>query len=192
MAKVTDELLDHDYDGIKEYDNPLPGWWLYGFYACIAWAVAYVPYYHFMGGTLPEEAYAQDMEEWYKLHPPVQLAGAEEMKSIIADQAKVERGKEVFQIRCASCHAADGGGLVGPNLTDEFAIHGGAPHQLVKVVYDGVPAKGMLAWKHQLSLDDIYAVTAFAYSLQGTTPAKPKAPEGDPIGEGVAAQGAGE
>lgn len=183
MSKVTDELLDHDYDGIREYDNPLPAWWRYLLYGSIAWAFVYYPFYQFGSGKLPTEAYEEDMAEWLKLHPPVQLAGAEEMSAMLANGELRSQGEAIFKIRCAACHAPDGGGLVGPNLTDDFSIHGGAAHEMVRVVYDGVPAKGMLAWKTQLSLDEIYAVTVYAHSLRGTTPAKPKAPEGEAIVE---------
>lgn len=179
MAEVKDELLDHDYDGIQEYDNPLPRWWLGMFYICIAYAVFYMPYYGMAYGPTPEQEWEQDMEAWNELHPQVELASAEEMAEIVKDPAKIAAGKEIYNMRCLACHAADGGGLVGPNLVDDYWLHGGSPVDIAKVIYDGVPAKGMIAWKSQLSVEEIYAATAFIYSLHGTTPAKPKDPQGE-------------
>ena len=133
------------------------------------------------------EDFEADMHAWYELHPPIQLPSAEELEKMIADDpSMITRGQEVFGVRCVSCHASDGGGLVGPNLTDNFSIHGQSLDKMVRVVYEGVPAKGMLAWKSQLPPEDIFAVTAFAHSLRGTTPAKPRDPQGDPIEEPVA------
>jgi cytochrome c oxidase cbb3-type subunit 3 len=179
MSAPTDKLLDHNYDDIQEYDNPLPRWWVQLFMLTVAWSIFYVPYYASGAGQSPEAAYEEDMAEWNKLHPPVVLATAEEMASIVTDPAKVAQGKEIFATRCAACHAADGGGLVGPNLTDAYWIHGGKPVAIAKTIYDGVPEKGMIPWKTQMSVDEIYAVTAYLHTgLKGTTPATAKAPEG--------------
>ena len=178
MADVKDELLNHSYDGIQEYDNPLPRWWVGMFYATIAWSIFYIPYYALEMGDSPESAYEKDMEKWNELHPVVELASAEEMAVIVADEARISKGKAIYDIRCIACHLADGGGLVGPNLTDEYWIHGGSPEKVAHTIYHGVPEKGMIAWKTQLNIEEIYAATAYIMSLQGTTPAKPKAPEG--------------
>ncbi len=190
MSGVTDEILDHDYDGIQEYDNPLPRWWLYLLYGSILWAIGYLPYYHYGPGALPEEALETDMQAWYQLHPPVQLPDEAAMLAFAEQDGVMERGAATYKIRCLSCHAADGGGLVGPNLTDEFSIHGQRLEQMIQVVYHGVPAKGMLSWKTQLSLEEIKEVTVYVHSLRGTTPAKPKAPQGDPIVDGDTAEAA--
>ena len=182
MSKVEDRSFDYDYDGIQEYDNPLPRWWVYLFIGTSLTAVVYIPYYHFGPGVLPMQAWAQDMEEWNRLHPPVPLPDENELVAMASDDPKLpERGKGIFQVRCASCHAADGGGQVGPNLTDDFALHGYSRANIVKVVHDGVTAKGMIAWGRQLSRQDIVAVGLYVYSLRGTKPANPKAPQGDPI-----------
>lgn len=178
MAEITDKLLDHDYDGIEEYDNPLPRWWVWLFYLTIAWAVFYTPYYAMKMGNSPVQDYEEDMKAWNELHPQVELAGREEMLKIVQDPAKISAGKAIYSTRCMACHAPDGGGLVGPNLTDDSWLHGGNPDDIARVIYDGVPAKGMIAWKTQLSVDEIYAATAYVWSLYGSTPAKPKAPQG--------------
>jgi cytochrome c oxidase cbb3-type subunit 3 len=181
MSKPTDEVLDHDYDGIREYDNPLPKWWVYMFYGTITFAVVYMPYYHFgLGGQLPREQWAAAMTQWYELHPPPKLASAAELEQLAADPDFVLAGEATYKVRCVACHAADGGGTVGPNLTDDFSIYGYDRDKIVAVIYNGTP-KGMLAWKDQLSLDDIYAVGAYVRTLRGNTPANPKAPEGEKI-----------
>lgn len=184
MAEVKDETLDHDYDGIQEYDNPLPRWWVWLFVGCIVYAITYIPYYHFGPGELPEQQYARAMDEWNELHPPTPLPAEEELESMENEQV-IASGKAIFATRCAACHAPDGGGTVGPNLTDEYTLHGYSREQIVKVIHDGVPTKGMIPWADQLSRDEIYAVGLFVYNLRGTTPSNPKAPQGEPIrGEG--------
>ncbi|MCA9695990.1 MAG: c-type cytochrome, partial [Myxococcales bacterium] len=169
MAAPPDELLNHDYDGIKEFDNPLPKWWVYLFYGTILFAVTYIPYYHFGPGMLPGQAWADDMTAWYAAHPPPELASAEELEAMAADPAFVAAGQATFAVRCVSCHAADGGGLVGPNLTDDFTLYGYERDRIVAVIYHGTKL-GMLAWKDQLSLEEIYQVGAYVHSLRGTTP----------------------
>src|SRR5690606_4747907 len=114
-----DDLLDHDYDGIEEFDNPLPKWWVYLFYACIVFALVYIPYYHFGPGQLPREQWAQEMTRWWDEHPPPKLASAAELEAMAAEPGFVAAGQSIYAIRCLACHAGDGGGLVGPNLTDD-------------------------------------------------------------------------
>lgn len=186
MAKVTDQSFDHDYDGIKEYDNPLPRWWVWLFIGSVLWGVAYVPYYHFgLGGQLPGEAYEEDMAAWLLAHPPEPLPDEATLVAMQADDpALAAMGQSIFVSRCAVCHAADGGGQVGPNLTDDHTLHGYSRAAIVKTVHDGVPAKGMLAWKNQLERQEIYAVGLYVHGLRGTSPARPKPPEGDPIAPG--------
>ncbi len=177
MAETHEEPLGHDYDGIQEFDNPLPTWWLYMFYGCIVFAFVYVPYYHFGPGVLPEEAWAEDMTAWYAAHPPPELATSEELEEMAADPAFMAAGEATYRVRCVSCHAADGGGLVGPNLTDDFTVYGFERDEIMRVVYHGTKF-GMLAWKNQLSLEEIYQVASYARSLRGRTPVKAKAAEG--------------
>ena len=181
MAAPPDDLLDHDYDGIREFDNPLPKWWVYLFYGCIAFAIAYIPYYHFGPGPLPREEWAADMTQWWEDHPPPELASAAELEAMAADPAFVAAGQATYSIRCVSCHAIDGGGLVGPNLTDDFTLYGQDHDKMVAVIYHGTK-NGMLAWKNDLSLTEIYQVGAYVHTLRGTTPKTAKAPQGVPIG----------
>lgn len=183
MAKVTDEILDHDYDGIKEYDNPLPSWWVWLFIGSVVFSIFYVPYMHWGPGQLALEKYEVSMKAYYEEHPPVTLPPDAELEAMLGDDAMVATGKEVFTVRCAPCHAADGGGLVGPNLTDDYTLHGYGMAPITKTVFNGVPDKGMQAWKGVLSLEEIYAVAAYVHGLRGTTPAKAKEPQGEKIAD---------
>lgn len=191
MAKVTDQSFEHDYDGIKEYDNPLPRWWVWLFVGSVLWAIVYVPYYHLgMGGQLPTEDYEEDMAAWLLAHPPEPLPDEQALIDMqAADATLAAAGASVFASRCAVCHAADGGGQVGPNLTDDHALHGWSRAAIVATIHDGVPAKGMLSWKNQLSRHDIYAAGLYVYGLRGTSPASPKPPQGDPIVDAPAPAG---
>lgn len=188
MSDIKDPLLDHDYDGIKEYDNPLPSWWVWLFILTIVWTVGYIPYYHFGPGKLPSELWQANMQAYLEAHPPVTLPGLDVLEGIGKDETKIAAGKAVYDVRCASCHAPDGGGLVGPNLTDDFALHGWGMEPIARTVLDGVPEKGMQAWKSTLSLDEILAVSAYVKSLRGKTAATPKAAQGDPISDAAPAK----
>jgi cytochrome c oxidase cbb3-type subunit 3 len=186
MSDINDPLLEHEYDGIKEYDNPLPSWWLWLFILSIVWSIGYVPYFHFGPGQLPSELWRADMQAYLQQHPPVTLPDLETLEAIGEDPSQVAAGKAVYDVRCMSCHAADGGGLVGPNLTDDFALHGWGMEPIARTILEGVPDKGMQAWKSTLSLDEILAVAAYVKSLRGTKPATPKAAEGEPIAAAAA------
>ncbi len=175
MSKVTDELLDHEYDGIREYDNPLPRWWLITFYGTVAFAAVYVPYYHFGPGLSPVQEYEAELAA----APKEKTIGSADLAQKVKDPAVIAAGKETFVKLCAACHRPDGGGLVGPNLTDDHWIHGGTAADQIKVVTEGVPEKGMISWKAQLSPEQIVQVVAYVGSLRGSNPPKPKAPEGE-------------
>ncbi len=182
MSEPKDELLDHAYDGIREYDNPLPKWWLGIFYISIIFALIYIPYYLFLGGPSQEDEYAAEMAAAAASAPKVDAAGEDALEKIAADAGRVGEGKALFAVNCMPCHAADAGGLVGPNLTDDHWIHGGRLTDIARVISEGVPEKGMIAWKKQLSPAQIQSLTAFVRSLRGTKPAAPKPPEGEPFG----------
>jgi len=180
-----DRLLDHEYDGIQEYDNPMPRWWLYIFWGSIVWAALYwfnVPGIGVGQGRIAD--YEASVAAAAAEFPPTPEAApaAEQLLAMSTDPSALAAGKTVFDAYCVACHAADGGGLIGPNLTDTFWIHGGAPEQIYATVHDGVLAKGMPAWGQSLKPDEVTAVVAYVISLQGTTPASPKAPEGTAAG----------
>jgi|ERR1041385_5970161 cytochrome c oxidase cbb3-type subunit 3 len=184
VAKEKDILLDHDYDGIKELDNNLPPWWKYGFYVTIAFAVCYLFIYHVSGiGKLQGQEYkdelvlaAQQKEERLKARAE---NITEENVVALTDAALIASGKETFQKLCIVCHRADGGGQVGPNLTDEYWLHGGGIKNIFKTITYGVPNKGMLSWQSQLSPKQIQQVASYVLSLKGTNPPGPKEPQGE-------------
>ncbi len=180
-ASVDQEIAGHEYDGIKEYDNPLPRWWLWLFILSIFWSVVYVVYFHLGPGLDPEGEYQAEMAAAAAAHPQGGEVAAADLEAKVADPAVVAAGKDVFGKNCVACHGPDGGGLVGPNLADDFFIHGGTPADLFRTISEGVPEKGMLAWKKMLKGDELVAVTAYVKSLRGTTPANPKAPEGQKL-----------
>lgn len=181
-----EKVLDHNYDGIQEFDNPLPGWWLTTFYGAIAFAFLYVGYYHFGPGPTPEAQLAQDLAEFRaqdenargKEPPPSE----EQLAAIFKDPARREAGKGIFLEKCSACHGPDGGGLIGPNLTDNYWIHGkGTLVDISGVVSEGVLEKGMPSWKVLLKKEDIQSVVAYVKSLRGTHPANPKPPQGEEV-----------
>ncbi|MCC7000778.1 MAG: c-type cytochrome [Gemmatimonadaceae bacterium] len=175
-----DRLLEHDYDGIQEYDNPMPRWWLWIFYATIL----FVPFYYVAPGFMGEgpgmiAAYEADVAAHTAALPPQPAAMDDAtLLAVLADADELKEGGEVFTKNCAACHRADGGGLIGPNLTDAAWIHGGAPSAIYQTISAGVLAKGMPAWDRILKPDELKEVAAYVMSLKGTNPPSPKAPEG--------------
>lgn len=183
MTRPGDDrpMMDHSYDGIQEYDNPMPRWWLLLF----AVTIIFVPIYYLMPGDIGaggqrDEMYAKEMAAFKAEHPDFgkSTVTAEGLAAIVSDPSQVAAGKAVFATTCASCHQADGGGLIGPNLTDNSWIHGGTPMEIHATITNGVLAKGMPPWGTLLKPEQINALTAFVRSLQGTTPKTPKAAEG--------------
>ncbi len=177
-------LLDHEYDGIRELNNRIPPWFNAILYGTVVWAAAYMIYYHVIGsGNVQEEEYAEEMRVAAMQHEALASSGAlidENTVTITNDVADLNKGKEIFDKNCAACHGVDGGGIVGPNLTDNYWIHGNDIKDLFKVVKYGVAAKGMPTWEKQLTPKDIQDVTSYILvKLHGTKPANGKAPEGD-------------
>lgn len=186
MAQAEDRLLDHNYDGIEEYDNPLPQWWLMLFYITIAFGVVYAGYMHFTDyGKDQYEKYEQELAEYRE----IMSSGAIDSSLVFFENENFEfddspatliKGKQVFDKNCVACHLADGGGLVGPNLTDEYWILGGGMENVVETLRKGGrKQKGMVPWEGILSKEEILAVASYVLSLEGTTPANPKEPEGE-------------
>jgi cytochrome c oxidase cbb3-type subunit III len=182
----AEKLLDHQYDGIQEYDNPLPRWWVYIFWASIIWAVAYYFLPGDMGhGGKKDEMYAKEMAAWdARVAEQGGPAGPDVavLAALVADPAAVSAGEATYVKYCQACHAAGGAGMIGPNLADEYWIHGGAPAEVWTVVGAGVLAKGMPAWQQMLPPDELDRVVAYVLSLQGSNPPNAKAPEGEKVG----------
>ncbi|WP_298345441.1 cbb3-type cytochrome c oxidase N-terminal domain-containing protein [uncultured Algibacter sp.] len=177
-------ILDHNYDGIKELDNNLPPWWLYGFYASIIFAAVYLVKYHVFDGDnqideletelaearIAIEAYKKTAKNLVDINTVTQLT----------DAADLSAGKTIFQTNCVACHMADGGGGIGPNLTDDHWILGGGIKNVFRTVSEGGRSgKGMIAWKAQLKPLEMAQVASYVLTFQGTTPANPKVAEGD-------------
>jgi cytochrome c oxidase cbb3-type subunit 3 len=184
ISQEKDILLDHDYDGIQELDNNMPPWWKYGFYVTILFGIGYLLHYHVSKtGNLQEAEYQQELytaalqqEERMKL-----LADNVNETNVTAvnDPKLLAEGKEVFVKNCSACHRNDGGGQVGPNLTDEYWIQGGGITNIFKTIVHGVPAKGMISWKSQLSPKQIQHVASYILTLKGTRPEGGKEPQGE-------------
>lgn len=178
----------HAYDGIQEYDNPLPFWWTAIFWITIIFSAGYWVWYHAGGPGISEhEEYAAEMKVYNDQQTQLALSAPapteESLAAIAADPANIAVGKAAYTAKCVACHAAEGQGLVGPNLTDNYWIHGqGTLVDIHKVVADGVPEKGMISWKAMMSPKELQSVVAYVKTLQGTTPANPKAPQGHAIG----------
>ncbi len=173
-------LLDHDYDGIRELDNKLPRWWVWLFNLTIIFGVVYFGYYHVLGkGNLMAAQYRAEM----KVGDQIKLKAVKDFEDSMAslkpsaDPAVLAEGKETFLKMCAPCHRPDAGGLVGPNLTDDYWIHGSNFVDNLKVIWNGVPSKGMVTWKGTLKPSTIHAVGSYIYTLRGTHPPNPKPPE---------------
>lgn len=176
--------LDHNYDGIHELDNNLPPWWLWGFYLSIAFAVVYLMRFHVLEtAPLQQAEYEQQMAE-AEIQKAEYLKNAanlvdETSVAMLTDEGLIKEGATIYAENCAVCHANDGGGGVGPNLTDPYWKHGGNISDVFSTIKYGVPAKGMIAWKDQLNPSKMQKVASFIMTMQGTTPLDPKEPEGD-------------
>lgn len=179
--------LDHNFDGIKELDNHLPPWWKWLFYGTIGWSVIYIIVFHFMNSLpLSAEEYENEMaiaqqEAIKRKASSPQVEIDEASLQYAADPAILEKGKKVFMNNsCGACHRNDGGGnTIGPNLTDEYWLHGGDVKSIYTTIKNGVVEKGMPAWGKSMSPEDVRDVTFFVISLKGTNPENAKAPQGD-------------
>jgi cytochrome c oxidase cbb3-type subunit 3 len=179
-GEVKDELLDHDYDGIHEFDNDLPPWWKYGFYASIGFGFLYLGYYHLLAAApLSQGEYALEMQQASLLlaaepDDPTRLTTYQPLRT----PADLAAGQTVFAQNCAACHGQQAEGKVGPNLTDEYWLHGGEINHVYRTIRFGVQSKGMVAWKGKLSAKQLLQVSSYVLSLQGSRPAGAKAPQG--------------
>lgn len=162
-----DQLMGHaaDNDGIEEYDNPLPDWWVGLFIFTILFAVGYTVEYHFISGRSQDGAYLAQLDDAKERWPEFGKA-----VGVPTDAASVAEGKEVYAANCVACHGANLEGGIGPNLADDEWIHGGEPDEIAAIVSEGVAAKGMPAWGALLGPDKVSKVTAFVVSKKGTQP----------------------
>lgn len=174
-----DRILEHSYDGIQEYDNPMPRWWVTLFWATIVFAVGYgLGVSGFGRGPGRVADYESEMAAFRTAHPEPVAPDSAALMAMVADADELAEGKAIFTKNCVACHGPDGGGLIGPNLTDDYWIHGGRIGEIGVTVTAGVLAKGMPPWGKILKQEDLEKVVAYVWTLHGTTPAKPKAPDG--------------
>ena len=175
--------LGHDYDGIRELDNRLPPWWLYGFYLCIIFAGIYMYRYHVAhSAPLSAEELRIDLakadaeKEAYLKNAASNVD--ENTVKLLTSPDDLDAAKKIFTTVCAACHKADGGGMVGPNLTDDYWLHGGSIKDIFKTIKYGWPEKGMQSWKDTYSPTQIAQLASYVKSLHGTKPAVAKEPQG--------------
>jgi cytochrome c oxidase cbb3-type subunit III len=176
-------MMEHAYDGILEIDNPIPAWFMTLFYGSIIISILYMFVYHVVGdGQTMTTEYKEQMVEGESIKQAYmkQFASSinENNVTLLKDETSIKEGKKMFIQNCVACHAADGGGGVGPNLTDEFWIHGGSVKSVYHTISEGVAEKGMIAWKKSLNPIQMQQVASYIISLKGTIPAKPKEPQG--------------
>ncbi|MCO5234336.1 MAG: c-type cytochrome [Chitinophagales bacterium] len=175
--------MEHSYDGIKELDNATPPWFTIAFLGSIVIAFVYLWVYHVSkSAPMQIEEYNIEMAaaeaahaEYLKIQPSID----ENSVKLLTDAASIESGKKIFDANCVACHRNDGGGTIGPNLTDEFWLHGGSVKDVFSTIKYGVLDKGMVPWKDDLSPNQIAQVVAYIHSLKGTNPANAKAAEGE-------------
>jgi cytochrome c oxidase cbb3-type subunit III len=179
-----DLMMDHNYDGIVELDNHMPPWLANIFYITIAFGVIYFTYFSVLGlGKTQLEEYEEELRiaaVQAEQRASLALSSIDE-NTVLFDTSvpALASGKSIYEANCVACHATDGGGGVGPNLTDQYWIHGGSINDVFKVVKYGVVAKGMIPWQDQLSPEEMQNVSSYILTLVGTTPVNPKAPEGE-------------
>jgi len=176
-------LLEHDYDGIQELDNPTPPWFMFLFYSTILFAIGYGIIYHAMGnGKVMENEYVAEVKDAEIRREAYLKKFANSVNetnvTLITEKAGQEEGKAIYDNNCVACHGAMGEGKVGPNLADGYWIHGGSIQKIFKTVTEGVPEKGMISWKKQLNPLQIQKVSSFILTFQGTNPPNPKEPQG--------------
>ncbi|MDE3054826.1 MAG: c-type cytochrome [Gemmatimonadota bacterium] len=179
-----DRLLEHNYDGIQEYDNPMPRWWVWIFWASILFAVVYgLDPWHVLRGPGRIAEYDAAMAAAARAFPPPAAGGnAATLDALGRNPQAMAAGKQVFVTNCAPCHRPDGGGLIGPNLTDDYWIHGGTVTDVHRTITQGVLDKGMPNWGKVLKPEQIDDVAVYVFfGLHHTNPPNPKAPQGEKV-----------
>lgn len=179
-------MKGHKYDGIREYDNPMPGWWVWLFVSCVVFAVVYFVGITFMGfiNTYQDDL-AESQQELaamrasYAEANPVFQADEVSLAAYVEDLAQAEAGAALFATNCAACHGAQGQGVIGPNLADPYWIHDASNVGIFNVITEGVLDKGMTPWGNILTPEERAQLVAFVRSLEGTDPPNPKEPQGE-------------
>jgi cytochrome c oxidase cbb3-type subunit 3 len=180
-------IKGHKYDGIREYDNPMPGWWVWLFWGTIIFSGIYIVGLHFAGFI---DSYTDDLAQQTARIEAIRTAYAEANPSFeVTEEAlaaytdnelAIASGSQTFTRLCAACHGNQGQGLIGPNLTDSYWIHGGSGVDIFTVVSDGVPTAGMPGWANALTPEQRAEVVAYIRSIAGTNPPGAREPQGEP------------
>jgi len=185
LEKEADIMLDHNYDGIRELDNHLPPWWKWLFYFTIIWGVIYLFFYHVtdslpLSGQEYENEVAVAQEQLRKLQASNPVAAIDESNvTLTTDALAIADGKQTYLNNCASCHRKDGGGDIGPNLADDYWLHGNDIKDVFKVIRHGVQGTNMIAWEGFISPEKMQNVASYVLSLKGSNPENPKSPQGE-------------
>ena len=176
-------VMEHEFDGIQEFDNRLPNWWMWIMWGSMVFALFYWIFFHTLGvGELPRERFARDMQVAQEAQLERALAAGIDNEFFVMmsqTESNVAAGREIFVKHCVQCHLDDGRGSVGPNLTDSYWVHGCEPMQMLKTLNEGVAAKGMPAWQNQLGPTRVHNVLAYILTIKDNNLVG-KAPEGDP------------
>lgn len=184
ISQEKEIMMDHEFDGIAELDNPTPAWFMGLFYATVIFAVVYLLNYHvFEWSPLQDEEYAIEMktaeaEKVAFLAKSGNLIDENSVKES-TDATIIAAGKAVYAQNCVACHGAAGEGTVGPNLTDEYWLHGGTVNAIFKTIKYGIPEKGMISWEKTLTPKQTSDLSNFILTLKGTNPPNPKAAQGE-------------
>jgi cytochrome c oxidase cbb3-type subunit 3 len=186
IEQEQDVMLEHDYDGIKELDNVLPPWWVGLFYICVIFAIVYLIRFEVYGDYTQAEEFDKEMaqavidiEEYKKTAPDLM---DKESVTLLTDASALAEGKALYTTNCVACHRPDGGGAIGPNLTDEYWILGGGIKNVFNTLVEGGRSgKGMISWKDQLKPTEMQKVASYVLSLQGTNPKEPKPTEPEAV-----------
>ena len=190
VAEKADEadapVLEHEYDGIREFDNPLPGWWRAVFWGTIVFSAGYWIWFHNTPWHSDPQRQYQEALAGYEENREVRAAAEarnvseESLREEAKNPETLAHGAAIFKQRCVSCHTEDGHGLIGPNLTDLYQKHGTMRMDIYNTISNGAPGTAMLAWGEQMPATDIVAAAAFVVSLRGKN-IPGKAPEGQPV-----------
>ncbi len=182
----ADLTLGHDYDGIQEYDNRLPNWWLFTLYGAIVYAVGYWLFYQtFAVGHTQDVAYSREVEAAAEMQIAREMGKEVTNESLLLMtkvSAQTDAGAKIFQDKCAQCHNSQADGNIGPNLTDDYWLHGPDPIDIYHTVMNGVLDKGMQSWKDQLGPVRVRQVVSFVLTRKGLN-VKGKAPQGKSVAD---------
>ncbi|MCU0468680.1 MAG: c-type cytochrome [Arcicella sp.] len=184
LSMEKDLMIKHQFDGISELDNPTPPWFMYLFYGTIVFAVVYLFGFHIVGnGKIMTNEYSEEIAIADKAHEAYMKKFANSVNEnnvkVLTDAKSLEDGGKIYTQNCVACHGDKGQGGVGPNLTDEYWLHGGSTKEVFHTITEGVPEKGMISWKKSLNPIQVQHLVSYLATMQGTKPANAKEPQGD-------------